>query len=464
MAPPKFRVAICGGGIGGLTLAATLGRYGNTPVDIYESATEIGTIGAGISVWRRTWEVMQRLGLQEEMDKRNIPIPREGKSRACTHIYKHIIDVISSFAVPILLCRRADNPVEGKDLFQLIAPYAAIPLHRMHLIDLLKSVLPENCTIHTSKRLTSYTHAGDNTTVLHFDDGSTATTNVLVGADGIRSVVRMQLGAEVLESGRLPKELQSPTVLQQAIEPKWTGTIVYRSLIKPDKVRADHPLWKSTGFCYSGKMKHIIVYPISNGAFINFLAFYTVPDGEGTPYEGKWMRDAPKEEVLDAFQGWEPDVQELLEALDPVVSHWALHAMGSVPFAGEGRVAILGDSMHAMTTHLGAGAGQAMEDSYLLGRLLSHSSTTLNNVPAVMRIYENLRLVPANKTVAISRELGLMYELNGPEYNGEEPVGDDVLQRWREAIYKRWEAYWQGHPEDDWKIAEDKLQQVTEKK
>ncbi|KAA1470047.1 FAD/NAD-P-binding domain-containing protein [Dentipellis sp. KUC8613] len=442
MTSPKFRVAICGGGIGGLTLAATLGKYGDIPVDIYESATEIGTIGAGLLVWKRTWEVMQQLGLQAEMDKRNIPIPREGKA-------------------PILTCRRADTPVEGKDLFHLVAPYTAIPLHRMHLVDILKSALPDNCTIHTSKRLMFYTHTGDYTTMLHFDDGSTAATNVLIGADGIRSVVRTQLGAEVQKSGRLPQELQSPAALQKAIEPKWTGTIIYRSLIKPTKVRADHPLWTSAGFCYSGKMKHIIVYPISNGAFINFLAFYTVPDGEGTPYEGKWMRDAPKEEVLDAFQGWEPDVREVLDALDPVVSRWALHTMGFVPFAGEGRVAILGDSMHAMTTHLGAGAGQAMEDSYLLGRLLSHPSTTLSNVPAVMQIYEDLRLAPANQTVALSRELGLMYELNGPVYNGEEPVDEDVLRRWKEEIYKRWEVYWQGRPEDDWKIAEGRLQHVT---
>lgn len=69
-----------GGGIGGLTLAVTLGKYSNIPIDIYESSSEIGTIGAGLAVWKRTWDVMCRLGLDDEMDKRSIPRPSEGES------------------------------------------------------------------------------------------------------------------------------------------------------------------------------------------------------------------------------------------------------------------------------------------------------------------------------------------------------------------------------------------------
>lgn len=69
-----------GGGVSGLTLAVTLGQHSQIPIDIYESASEIGTIGAGLAVWKRSWDIMCRLGLDAEMDKRFLPRPSEGKS------------------------------------------------------------------------------------------------------------------------------------------------------------------------------------------------------------------------------------------------------------------------------------------------------------------------------------------------------------------------------------------------
>ncbi|TFY74788.1 hypothetical protein EWM64_g9224 [Hericium alpestre] len=375
MSSPKFRVSICGGGIGGLTLAVALGKYSDIPIDVYEAASEIGTVGAGLAVWKRTWDVMQSLGLEAEMTKRKIPLPQE-KMVCCLQVSgSWSIALTSTYSVgPSVMIRRADDPKGGTDLYQLVSPYGAIPLHRMHLVDMLRDLLPKTCTIHTSKRLSKYTHKADGSLTLHFADGETATTDVLVGADGIRSVVRAQLGQELLAAGRLPPGLSAPDAYSTSVNPRWTGTMVYRSLIAPSKVRTDHPIWSSTGICYSGKGKHIIAYPISNGSMINFLAFYTIPDREGTPFPGKWVEDASKGEALAHYADWEPDVQEILQALEPTVSRWALHVMGSVPFAGHGRVAILGDS-----------------DACMLGRLLAYDLTTRDTVPAAMRIYEDHR-------------------------------------------------------------------------
>lgn len=73
----KVFVMASGGGIGGIALAVTIGRYSNLPVDIYEAGPEITTVGAGISVWRRTWEVMKMLGLDEELANKAIEPPKE---------------------------------------------------------------------------------------------------------------------------------------------------------------------------------------------------------------------------------------------------------------------------------------------------------------------------------------------------------------------------------------------------
>ncbi|TFY76984.1 hypothetical protein EWM64_g7028 [Hericium alpestre] len=411
MSSPKFRVAICGGGIGGLTLAVALGKYSDIPIDVYEAANEIGTVGAGLAVWKRTWDVMQSLGLEAEMTKRKIPLPQEKDE-------------------PSVMIRRADDPKGGADLYQLVSSYGSIPLHRMHLVDMLRDLLPKTCTVHTSKRLSKYTHKADGSLTLHFADGETATTDVLVGADGIHSLVRAQLSQELLAAGRLYPGLNAPDAYSKSVNPRWTGSMVYRSLIAPSKVRTDHPIWSTTGICYSGKGKHIIAYPISNGSMINFLAFYTVPDGEGMPFPGKWVEDAPKEEALAHYVGWEPDVQEILQ-------------------------------MHAMTPHVSAGAGQAMEDACMLGRLHAHDLTTHDTVPAAIQIYEDRRLAFANAVVAAARETGLMYEFNGPEYDGALPMDADALRRWREGIFRRWEFQWQGSPLEECREAEETLRRAV---
>ncbi|TFY56049.1 hypothetical protein EVG20_g9082 [Dentipellis fragilis] len=415
MSTTKFRVAICGGGIGGLTLAVTLGRYGDIPVDIYESAPEIGTLGAGLAVSKRTWDVMRRLGFESEMKKRGFSVPQEGE---CL----------------VMLFRRSDQAEPGVDVCRVVAPYNMIPLHRMHLMEMLQALLPANCTIHTSKRFTTYTRNTDGSLTLHFADGHTAVTDVLVGADGIHSAVRGAVGSDLLESGFLPDGLRSSEALLKSIDPKWTGTVLYRSLIAPEKVRPEHSVWTGEITC------HLIAYPVSNGAFINFLAFYTVPGGEGTSFTDKWVAEAPKEDVIAPFEGWESDVQELLQALDTTALRWTPHVMESVPFAAHGRVAILGDA-----------------DAYLLGRILSHNDTTPEIIPQALQIYQDIRLSFSQAVVARSRETGLMYEFNGPEYDGVDREDEESLGRWRKRICDRWQFQWNEDPEGQWEEAESRL-------
>ncbi|KAF9064305.1 FAD/NAD-P-binding domain-containing protein [Rhodocollybia butyracea] len=438
----KFRVAVCGGGISALTLAVTLGRYSQVPIDIYEAASEIGTVGAGLAVWKRTWDIMCRLGLDAEMDKRSLSHPSEGENLA-------------------LILRRSDQLEEGTVAYQVVSSYSHIPLHRAQLVDMLKSRLPRTCTIHTSKCLESYTRCTDSSYILRFTDGSTATTDVLIGADGVRSAVRKSMFQDLSVQGKLPPDLLSPEAFHKAVEPQWSGITVYRSLIQSQKLREispDNPLFSAKApMNFVGKGKHIIAYPISSGTLINFLAFDTDPDGEGKEFQGKWVCDTPKEEVLNLYKGWEPCVQSLLESLDGVVSRWAVHVGGSLPLCVSDSVALIGDAVHAMTTHASAGAGQAMEDAYILGRLLSDELTTESMVPKALKIYQDIRLSVANNVVAISQDLGNMYEFNFGPYDGEDRENKDAIMRWGQAIFSKWRFHWIGIPEDDWKTARRRL-------
>jgi len=442
---PRFKLAICGGGISGLTLAVTLGQHSNIPIDVYESASEIGTIGAGLIVWKRTWDIMCKLGLDAEMDKRSIVRPSEGESVG-------------------MILRRSDQPEEGSEIHRIISSYSPIPLHRAQLVDMLKSRLPVTCTVHTSKTLTSYAVKSDGSYILQFADGTTAETDVLIGADGVRSVVRRVLFEDLAKQGE-PR--LAPEDIRAAIEPQWSGIMVYRSLIQASKLRSidpNHPsLTLGAGYSYSGKGKHIIAYAIGHGTLVNFLAFDTDLAGEGKTIQGKWVSDAPKQEVLELYKNWEPCVQTMLQSLDDVTSRWAVHVCSSLPLCVSGNAALIGDAVHAMTTHASAGAGQAMEDAYILGRLLADEMTGKNIVADALKIYQDIRLAVGRNIVAVSRDVGMMYEFNGPDYDGVDREDRDAIKRWGETLYKKWSFQWTGSPEDDWQRARALLGQVVER-
>lgn len=104
----------------------------------------------------------------------------------------------------------------------------------------------------------------------------------------------------------------------------------------------------------------------------------------------------------------------------------------------------------------------SIQDAYLLGRLLADSATTKSNIPKALKIYQDIRLPVANEVVSISRDVGLMYEFNGAEYDGSDRDDHEAIQRWREAILEKWRFQWTGIPEDDWLAAQRRLRQAIE--
>ncbi|OJA09582.1 hypothetical protein AZE42_13065, partial [Rhizopogon vesiculosus] len=169
-AAPKFRVAICGAGIGGLVLAIAIEKFAqrNVQIDVYESRDAITTAGAGISIALRATEIMRELGMYEEIFGVSTKPPSSGLGP---------------------LFRKSDIPEGGFKWFQQIIRQQGLAITRQDLVDILKQHLPASCTVHFNKRLTTYNKQPAGSIVLHFADDSAATTDVLIGADGIRSSV-----------------------------------------------------------------------------------------------------------------------------------------------------------------------------------------------------------------------------------------------------------------------------------
>ncbi|KAI8984807.1 hypothetical protein BD414DRAFT_515518 [Trametes punicea] len=433
---------------------------------LYEAGPEITTVGAGISVWPRTWDVMRRLGLYEELAAQSVQTPVQDGG-------------IGEFR-PGFLFRKSDSNREGFAFAQVMIPHGSTTMHRADMVSVLVKHLPASCSVHTSKRLTHYTESSSRRSdggaiayTLHFSDGTSAETDVLIGADGIKSKTRAAMyqfahERECLVQGRGSVSTEACERCRRAT-PKWTGTVGYRYLIPSERMREVNP--EHTALKINAPLSHIITYPISHGKFLNWIGFVTIPGGEGTVYPKKWVIDATQDEVINHFSGWEPEVGQMTQLVEKPTL-WAIHVMENLPFSVTGTTALMGDAVHAMTTHFGAGGGQAIEDAYILGRLLADSRTNLARVPEVMRIYQAVRLPFAQRVVNDARKAGLMYEFNWPGlYDGSRPEGiseEEALELEKEqlsvlerAIQDLWKWQWMEHFEDQWEEAERRYEQLV---
>ncbi|KAJ7772572.1 FAD/NAD-P-binding domain-containing protein [Mycena maculata] len=420
MYTPKLRVAICGGGIGGLCLAVPLSKQAHLQVDVYEAAGRFTEIGAGLMIWSRTWRIFELLGLAADFAKVADSEPNP--------------DVGIGFNY-----RRSDRP-QGFHWNFVSMPYGCIRFHRAHFLDVFVEHLPPGVA-HFGKRLVSYERRAGGEIGLTFADGTHAECDVLVGCDGIKSVVR----AELLRSKAA--EDARPELLK-LIEPKWTGTIAYRGLVPsteiPSRNGAKHDTL-ATPMMYCGQNKHIVAYSIAQGHIVNWVAFASEPEKDDTDYGAEWVKPCSKEEVLQTFSGWESEAVELLERVDNPTK-WVIHHLHPLPFYVADRVVLLGDAAHGMTPHLGAGAGQAIEDAFILAKVLEAAAPgeyrsslkseknglhyVTSTLDAALAAYEQTRLPVANHVLTSADESGKMYEFNSPFAEKYETLGPAIKGQW----------------------------------
>jgi salicylate hydroxylase len=358
-----IRVAVIGGGIGGLTAAIALSRAGARTC-VYEAAAELREIGAGVALHPNAMRVLRAIGVEDGVRK------VAGRSQWAVTRNGMTGRVISKTSRARQAARQG---IEGATV------------HRADLLDVLAAAVPADVVVSLGKRCVSVDAYGE-VTVARFADGTSAEADVIIGADGIHSVVR--------------------TALFGPGAPRFTGKICYRSVIPAAAVRgtplaADNAQWL-------GPHGTIVLYPLRGEELINVVCHY---DDENYRHES-WVERCPREEVLERYAGWHESLLRLFEAGDTWYK-WALYDRDPIPAWTRGRVSLLGDAAHPMLPYLGQGACQAIEDGAVLATALTAPGADDDPVAALDR-YERTRRPRASRVVLTARERGLSNHLASP--------------------------------------------------
>jgi salicylate hydroxylase len=350
--PP--RVAIVGGGIGGLFTANALIAQG-IPVSVYEQAPAIGEVGAGVYLTPNSVRHLQRIGLGPAVEKWGARVGHD------SHYFRHD-------GTPIA-------PVQVTDSSGWNATFG---MHRADLVEMLASALPEG-TVQAGHRCTGF-EQDDAMARVSFANGAVVEADIVIGADGIHSELRPYVYA--------------------SSQPVFSGSVAYRGLVAHDRV----PDWPTDRWqMWLGKGRHFLAFPVRAGKLINYVGF--VPSDE--EMKESWSAPGDPEVLRQAFAGWDQRIHQLLGQVH-LTFRWALYDREPLPVWTRQRLGLLGDAAHPMLPHLGQGANQSIEDGMALATILARAGRA--TAPSALLAYERLRRERVAQVQRGARENGLRYD------------------------------------------------------
>lgn len=347
-----MKAIIAGGGIGGLTAALCLVHFG-WDVEVLEQSPELGDVGAGIQLSPNAMKVYAALGLVAALER-------------------------AAFRPEAISLRMGESGMRllssalGKKAeVRWGAPY--LHCHRADLINVLQEALAETgaASVSLGQSVQAYRQDGDDVSV-QLASGEVRQASVLIGADGIHSVIRAQmLGSD---------------------SPVFTGNVAWRAVVPVARLGQHAPDPAATA--WMGRGKHAVTYLLRGGQLANLVA---VVERDDWTMEG-WREPGDKAAALADFDGWHPIVTRLLEETDTLY-RWALFDRPPLAQWTDGYVALLGDAAHPMLPFMAQGAAMAIEDAWALA---AHLSRNENKTDALVA-YQAVRHKRASTVQAASR-------------------------------------------------------------
>lgn len=342
-----MKVIIIGGGIGGLAVAIAL-RQANIDAVVFERAGAYREVGAGLTLWPNAVNALRKIGLGDKLDRLAVPQLSGG---------------IRTWRGDVLLATSVDE-VEQR--------FGAPPVvvHRAELLALLNGALkPDEPCFNAPLTRFAQDSRGIEAT---FADGSTADADLLIGADGLHSVVRAQLWGRAA--------------------PRYAGYTAWRAVVPYDTAQLPDGIGGETWGCGA----RFGIVPMSDQR-VYWFATLNAPEGQRNGVGGH------KQELTELFRGWHAPISDIIAATDDAaILRNDIYDRPPLRRWSAGRVTLLGDAAHPMTPNLGQGACQAIEDAVVLANCLRNCG----DPAAGLHAYEAARRARTNRVVAQSRRIG----------------------------------------------------------
>jgi salicylate hydroxylase len=392
------RIAIAGAGIAGLTTALSLLQRG-WKVDVYEQASQLAEVGAGLQISPNGTRVLQSLGLEPALQ--SVVCQAQGKEIRMWNtgqrwkLFDLGDDCLSRFGAPYWMVHRGD-------------------LHKI-LLDAFNA--QSDAPVRLNSRVVSAQSTSTGASFV-LQDGSHHSAHGLIAADGVHSILREKLLGED--------------------KAQFTGLLAWRGLVPVHAISAH--LQAQVGTNWVGPGAHVITYPVRGGALMNVVG---IIEKDGWLGES-WTEQGTHEELLQDFGHWHADVGELMRKIDQPFK-WAL--LGRSPQKGwaQGAICLVGDSAHPTLPFLAQGANMAIEDAAVMARCLTAYSTA----EKAFAEFENLRW--QRTADIVNRSSDNAKRFHNPQLSDAAKAVDYVSTEWEpEKVRRRY----------DWMFEYDALRMV----
>ena len=337
-----MKIAIVGGGIGGLTAALALSQNAHD-ITVFERSAGIREIGAGVQISPNAGRLLHSLGLGAAYSEISVNPQR------------------------VVLRRWEDDSIiRATDLDESFLSQHQVPLAnvaRNELVEILGNAVAAraNVTLKFSTHVVKV-EPGDSSSEVIFADDSSQSFDIVIGADGIHSVVRPCVGG--------------------IDKPRFSGSAAYRALV-PRSAVEDLPIDVTNRM---GPDRHVVSYFIGrNRSHLNLVCISPEDSWETE----SWTEQGTMEDLLSRFEGWSPEFLSLLGRVEEPIFRWALYDREPLEQWGIGTTTLLGDACHPMLPFMAQGSCQAIEDAVVLARCLSETNSS--DAVSALRRYEDAR-------------------------------------------------------------------------
>ena len=359
---PRYNILIAGAGLGGLAAASFLMKEGHD-VEVYEQAPQLEEVGAGIQISANAMHALRSLGLEDAITKVGV--------RPGAYVFRlhDTGEVIQRFALS-----EEHERLHG-------APYTQ--LHRADLHNILaeRAQAFKADVVHLNKRVSGFTETTDGVT-LNFADGSSARGDLLIGADGLKSVVRRQIVGE------------TPAT--------YTGDAAWRITVPVERLPPN--LLEPVMSVFMGPGGHAVCYYVRAGALLNFVGIVETDDVR----DESWTVKMPWERLKANYRGWHPIIQTVIDRADRDKCYrWSLHNRPPIRNWSTARATLLGDAAHPTLPYLAQGAVMAIEDGAVLARALNMEGA----IPAALQLYQRNRIDRTARIVLQSSDNRRLFHL-----------------------------------------------------